>query len=196
MTTLLKTRIARRAQRGFTLFEASLVLFIGGAALVAGTISFNQQNAGLKATQTADGISSMLVGVKERYGSLGSYSAVSNSSVIANTLVPSNFPTNGATITTPFGSNSTVTLASADSGATFTLTVTGLPTSACAVIVSRMDSTANGIGGGATAPADTTLSTAATATTIKAIGGKLDSGKAFTQCADGGGVVQLIAKAQ
>lgn len=196
MNKILKTRIARRAQRGLTLVETGFALFIGAVALLGGTIAYNQQTSGLKATQTADGISSMLVGVKDRYGSLGSYSAVTNTSVIANTLVPSNFPVNGTTITTPFGSNSTVTLASADSGATFTLTVTGLPTSACSVILSRMDSNATGIGGGATAPADTTLGTASTATTIKAIGGKLDSSKAMTQCADGGSVVQLIAKAQ
>lgn len=198
MNKILNTRIAsaRRAQRGLTLVETGLALFIGAVALLGGTIAYNKQASDLKASQTADGISAILVGIKDRYGALGSYSAVTNTSVIANTLVPKNFPVSGTTISTPFGTNSTVTVASADSGSTFTLTVTGLPTNACSVVLSRMDSTATGIGGGATAPADSTLGTAATATTIKAIGGNLDSTKAMTQCADGGALVQLIAKAQ
>jgi hypothetical protein len=197
MNTKINARsITRRAQRGLTLVETGLALFVGAVALVGGTVAFTKQANDVKASQTADGIASIMVGIKDRYGALGSYSGIANAGVISNTLVPKNFPVSGSTITTPYGSNSTVTIAPADSNSTFTVTVTGLPSSACSVVAGRMDAIATGIGGGATAPAEGTLATAATATTIKGIGGNLDSAKTMTQCADGGGLVQLIAKAQ
>jgi hypothetical protein len=199
MNTKITARsITRRAQRGLTLVETGLALFVGAVALVGGTIAFAKQSSDVKAAQTADGISSIMVGIKDRYGALGSYTGIGNAGVISNTLIPKNFPVSGTTISTPYGTSSTVAVASADSGATFTVTVTGLPTSACSVVLARIDAVSTGIGGGATAPAESTLATAATATTIKAVGSAngLDSSKAMTQCADGGGLVQLIAKAQ
>ncbi|MEJ6002722.1 type 4 pilus major pilin [Paucibacter soli] len=186
----------RRNERGITLLETLLALAVGSAVAVGAAVFFTKANGDVRAQQTADGVNQIITGIKDRYGALGGYAGISNASVIANTLVPKTFAVSGAVITSPYGGTSTITVAPTDTNSTFTVTVTGLPTSACSVLVSRVDSATTGIGGGATAPADTTLTSATTATTIKAIGGNLDVAKTMTQCSDGGALVQVIAKSQ
>ncbi|MFK4705762.1 type II secretory pathway pseudopilin PulG [Roseateles asaccharophilus] len=186
----------RTKQRGITLGETLLSMVIGGALVVGAYAFYTKANGDVRAQQTADGVNQIITGIKDRYGALGGFSGINNAGVIANTLVPKTFAVSGTTINSPYGSNSAVTVAPTDGGSTFTVTVTGLPTSACSVVVSRIDSATTGLGAGATAPAEGTLATAATATTIKAIGGALDVAKTMTQCADGGALVQVISKAQ
>lgn len=186
----------RSKQRGITLGETLLSMVIAGALVVGAYAAYAKANGDVRAQQTADGVNQIITGIKDRYGALGGFASIGNAGVIANTLVPKTFGVSGSTITTPYGSASTVSVASADGGSTFTVTVTGLPTSACSVVVSRIDAASTGIGAGAAAPAEGTLATAATATTIKAVGNSLDQAKTMTQCADGGALVQIISKAQ
>lgn len=187
----------RVAQRGFSLVEGLLTIALGATIAAVAIPYFTKGSADIRAQSTADGMSVIISGVKDRFGSLGGYGGVTNANVISNTIIPKSFPINGTTINTPYGGGSTVAFAAADGNSTFTVTVTGLTSAACNAIAAKIDAVTTGIGAGAAAPAEGTLSNAATATTIKAVGGALDPAKTVTQCADvSNGVVQLIAKSQ
>ena len=192
------TPTSRKIQRVITLGETLLALSIGTAVVVGAYVFYAKGSADVRADQTADGMNQIITGIKDRYGALGSYTGVTNASIITNAIVPKTFPVSAGVISTPHGGNSAVTVAPADGGTTFTVILTGLPQSACPTVVARIDGTSSGIGAAATVTAAVPdLTSAAAAETVKAIGGALSGAKTITQCAAGtAGLVSVVVKSQ
>lgn len=189
---------SRKLQRGITLGETLLSMAIGAAVVVGAYTFYTKANSDVRAQQTADGISQIIVGIKDRFGPLGGYAGLTPATIVANSIVPKTFAVTGTgattSITTPYGNLSTVSVAPDATNSSYTVLVAGIPTDACPVVIARIEATSTGlaVGTGAAVTAATSLATDA-APVVKATGLKLNTATTVAQCAAGGPVTILAA---
>lgn len=130
----------KRAQRGVTLFELMLVLFVAAfIAAAVGTI-YSRVNNSYKSNATLDGVQQFVANIRGLYAQQGDYTGLTQATLMTSGLVPSKMCTGPASPTTctsliyPFG---TATVTVGATVAQFTITLLSVPKNVCNDLGSR-----------------------------------------------------------
>lgn len=155
----------KRAQRGVTLFELMLVLFVAAfIAAAVGTI-YSRVNNSYKANATLDGVQQFVANIRGLYAQQGDYTGLTQATLMTSGLVPAKMctgpasPTSCTTLIYPFG---TATVAvNGTTVSQFTITLDAVPKTSCNDLGSRfLPGVRSMTIGGATADSTTTILTA------------------------------------
>lgn len=142
-------------QRGVTLFEVLLVLFVGAFIAIAVATIYSTVQTNYKESVLFNDAQTLSANIHNLFASTGNYSGMpTQAQLITAGLVPSSMVTSTNTATNIFGGSWSV--ATAANTNNFTLTLTGLPSAACvsfassalavAVSVSANSNTVNSAG--------------------------------------------------
>lgn len=128
-----------RMQRGVTLFELMLVLFVAAfIAAAVGTIYVRVNNS-YKANATLDLVQQFVANIRGIYAQQGNYNGLSSTNLMTSGLVPKKMCASG-TITAcssliyPFG---TASIADVGTGTTFNITLNTVPAAICTDLATR-----------------------------------------------------------
>jgi Tfp pilus assembly protein PilE len=120
-------------QRGVTLFEVLLVLFVGAFIAVGVTVIYTRAVNSVASNQLNSNVQQMAASVHSLYQATGDYSGLTTA--IVQSIAPSDMVKNGQSVTPSFvvGVGNQVGSWTATAGNTsWTLTITNIPTNACA----------------------------------------------------------------
>lgn len=132
-------------QRGVTLFEVLLVLFVAAFIAVAVAAIYNKVMTTVKTNNLISDVQQIASGIHSLYASTGDYTGLTNTIVINAGIAPPEM-VSGTNAITPFAATTgawTVTPAAGTPSTSFYITVTNIPSSACVSLGS------GGLGGGA-----------------------------------------------
>lgn len=151
-----------KTKRGFTLIE---ILLVVGFIAIAGVVvysTFNKVQTGNLANTEARNIQTLRAGIKGLYGAKQDFTGLTNTVARQAKLVPENMVGSGAAdIVSGFGTPVTVTSFAAGFGTNpiannaFTISYTGVPSSACSKLVSAIAPSFNRVTIGTTVVRDT-----------------------------------------
>lgn len=129
--------VSKLAQRGVTLFEVLLVMFVAALIAVAVATLYKSVTNSVKSDTLNQGVATIVSGVHSLYSTVATgYSATNLTTTnIINSGIPPSSMVNGTAAYNPFGGDWSISGVTANS---FTLTVTGLPSSACTSLGSYM----------------------------------------------------------
>lgn len=123
----------KRAQRGVTLFELMLVLFVAAfIAAAVGTI-YSRVNNSYKANTTLDGVQQFVANIRGLYAQQGSFADLSEDTLLTSGLVPTKMCEGGNTsgctgLIYPFGTAG-VAIGAVDTQ--FVVTLNDVPKTSC-----------------------------------------------------------------
>lgn len=123
-------------QRGVTLFEVLLVLFVGAFIAVGVTVIYTRAVNSVASSQLNSNVQQMAASVHSLYSATGVYTGITTAIVVS--IAPSDMVSNGNPVTPSFVvgvGNQVGTWTVTAGSSTWTLTVSNIPTSACASLV-------------------------------------------------------------
>lgn len=174
-----------KKQAGLTLTESLLVLAVAALVAVLAYAGYKMANSNVKQAAAVDSAARMLSAIKKSFGASGNYPAasVTTANLGKSGIVPSEFTVAAdfSSITAPWATDSTVTLA----GNTTTATVTFIkvPTSVCLDLMAGIEGFTDSMQAGATGGA---LADVKTSTT------KFDPGTAASKCGAAADIAAVI----
>jgi major structural subunit of bundle-forming pilus len=129
-----KALTRKRREQGLTLIEASMVLALS-AVVVAGVMLYYQSASDNNRLQSAEGeLGAVQTAVQTIYAGQSTYAGLKTNMLEGNAAIPPNLQ-NGASIYTPWGASTSVSLDTADGGgvtaAYYTVTFSGVPKGDC-----------------------------------------------------------------
>jgi hypothetical protein len=130
--------VSKLRQRGVTLFELLLVLFVAAFVAVAVATIYNKVNTTYKTNALFNDTNTMAANIRSLFGgSGGKYSALSPADAITAGIVPEGMHT-GSNATHQFSStNGAWSIGIASAGAEFVITLSALPQNVCVDIASK-----------------------------------------------------------
>lgn len=135
-----KALARKRREQGLTLIEASMVLALS-AVVVAGVMLYYQSASDNNRLQNAVGeLGSVQTAVQTLYAGSSVYTGLTTAMLAGNAAIPPNLQ-NGASIYTPWGASTSVTLGTEKAGTVtdgfYTVTFAGVPQGDCMAMGSQ-----------------------------------------------------------
>lgn len=177
-------------QAGMTLTESLLVLAVGALVAVLAYGGYKMAVGNVNEQAAVDSSARMLSAIKKSFGSSGNYTtSVTTENLSKSGIVPTEFKIVGTEVVAPWGTGSSkITIAGTGTAAapvnTVPVTFTNVPTNICLSLMAGIEGFTESM---TVAPAG-----GGTADTVKATGGKFDSGLAAAKCGADATIVATI----
>lgn len=144
--TTMKQKIKKRAEKGLSLIEASMVLALS-AIVVSGVMFYYQSASDSNKTQnTVSQVMSVMSAINGLYVGQASYTGLSDTVLYNSSAVPANYKGTSGTINNPFGGRLHVAPNNGSSGG-YALLLDGIPQSSCVNIASmNLGTSLQGVG--------------------------------------------------
>lgn len=162
-------------QRGYTMTELMLVLGVGAMILGGAYAGYNAVSSDASYQQTTTSALHLASGVKNLWGTTGSYTGLTTTKVINANLVPKPLTSNTTRIFHPYGDQVSFSLLSTSGAATtvnYLITFSNIPKGFCLTLAPALDAVAFDIRIGGTDATDA----------VKTTSTKFDGSSAIDKC--------------
>lgn len=159
-----KQKYVRRAQRGLSLIEASMVLALSAVVVAGAVMYYGTAAESVKVAKVQTQLGGIQTAVAGLFANQSSYAGLSNTTLQASGALPVSYFSGTGLMSTPW--NEALTVVPTATSTNYVITFTNVPAAACKKVVTSDAGTGVvgvSIGGGAAGAAQLTLADAETA---------------------------------